>query len=618
MGRGRSLDEWRFWNGERSRADLLNSYRRPLYPTMSNNYGDPTIVPDGISGLGRMTTNKNYETTTVLIALYSFDWSKSQAKDPELCPSKNVGCMYRTLMPTFPVKPTSSDAESKWVASWTAFVDDEHKGVKHALTDSSGVMFYKGGTLYNVEDPSSGVVTFESKPAPGLYQVTIQVAAGPNSPSVPVDFIVNIVDSIYEVGQIAYALNDRATFPFNMYIPSISFAAPVTAYGSDGSSVQFVGSKQLPDGEQWKLLNDFTYPKTARAFAGFVIEVKILGEDMQGVEFQALLQTPDHVNSKVGFSIGPAPNSARFSTVKDTNPSEMMMHWTPCASELGATIVCLDAVDYHIQRGSDPSMDKVDNPASSNMRCLSFDVLKDPKPEFEAGIPETLSLFMGREGRVDLRASDGNCLDAVTIGLAPGSELPPGAVLDAQTAYGESCTGVMRTMRWTPGAKMGGFTGTTCFTARDTGGSATCGAPVPQMSTHCVQLQVHRCKYALQRDQQLQEISALFGVDWMRLWSLNMGIAHPDYVVYNHQVVSVGHLYRVAPNERLDRIAQRLGMPMEQMLDLNFDLNATDDTLTTGQELCVVPNSCQGQKDTFYSSMVYKDDKFYAAAKTDS
>ena len=97
-----------------------------------------------------------------------------------------------------------------------------------------------------------------------------------------------------------------------------------------------------------------------------------------------------------------------------------------------------------------------------------------------------------------------------------------------------------------------------------------------------------------------------------------MGIAHPDYVVYSQQVVSVGHLYRVAPNERLDRIAQRLGMPMEQMLDLNFDLNATDDTLTTGQELCVVPNSCQGQKDTFYSSMVYKDDKFYAAAKTDS
>jgi len=53
------------------------------------------------------------------------------------------------------------------------------------------------------------------------------------------------------------------------------------------------------------------------------------------------------------------------------------------------------------------------------------------------------------------------------------------------------------------------------------------------------------------------------------------------------------------------------------MLDLNFDLvNATVDTLAIGRELCVVPNSCQGHRDTFYSGMVYKDDKFYAPAKT--
>jgi len=117
-------------------------------------------------------------------------------------------------------------------------------------------------------------------------------------------------------------------------------------------------------------------------------------------------------------------------------------------------------------------------------------------------------------------------------------------------------------------------------------------------------------------DQQLQEISALFGVDWMRLWSLNMDITHPDYVVYNQQVVMVGHLYKVAPNERMDRIAHRLGMSVQQLRDLNYDVAASDALLQPGQELCVVPNSCTGLKDTFYSGMVYKDDKFYAASKT--
>jgi len=627
------LDEWRFWNGERSRADILNSYRRPIYPGMSNNYGDPTIVPEGQSGMGRMIGGRNYETTSALIALYSFDWSKSSAKDPELCPAKNVGCLYATLTPTFPLKPDTTDLQRQWTSTWTAKIDANHFGVKHDHTDASGVMFYKGGSLYRIEDSSKGVVTMESRPAPGMYQVTVQVAASPDSPSVPVDFIINIVDSIYEVSQIAYKLNDKTQFPINDYIPTISFAAPVVAVADDASTAEFVGSHQLPEAAQsnavlgtcqntgtcWNLLDAYSYPKKARAFAGFGVEVKIVGRDMQGVYSAALQQTADYRDTKVGFSLGPAPDSARFTSIKDTNPSEMMMSWTPCAHELGNTILCMDAVDYHIKRDEDPSKNVVDNAASSNMRCLDFEVVKDPAPKFEAGIPETLHLYMGREGILVLRAWDDNCLDSVTIDVATGSQLPAGAVLDMQqkgSGFGRSCTSVTRTMRWTPAMKMGGFKNTTCFVARDTGGSLSCGAKtVPQTAVHCVHLDVQRCKYALQMDQQLQEISALFGVDWMRLWSLNMAISHPDYVVYNQQIVSVGHLYRVAPNERLDHIAQRLGMSMEQLRDLNFDI-AEVQTVETGQELCVVPNSCRGQKDTLYSSMVYKDDKFFAAAKT--
>lgn len=613
-------------------------YRRPIYPSMSNNYGDPTIVPDS-TGTGIMVGTTNYQTTTVLMTLYSFDWSKATSKDADACPAKISGCLYQTIKPTFPQEPTSGDDLVAWEKTWIAKVDATKNGVKHHLTDSSGVMFYKGDALYEILDASQGVITFQSRPTPGKYQVTVQVAARSGHPSVPVDFIVDIVDSIYENAQIAYTLNDKTLFPFNDYIPTIRFEAPVKAVAGDSSMVEFVGRHQLPDappqaealdgtcertGTCWQFFDGFTYPKKARAFAGFGVEVKVVGQDMQGVISLALSTIPDdldHKDSKVGFSIGPAPDSVRFTSVKDTNPSEMMISWTPCSAELGATILCMDAVDYHITRSAtlDPTQDVVGRSASSNMRCFNIEVVKDPSPQFTAGLPTEMTLIMGREGKIELRAWDENCLDSVTIGLAAGSELPVGAVFDPQlkgSGFGRSCTSMTRTMRWTPSIKMGGFEGQTCFTVRDTGGSPTCGAEaVAHTSTHCVKLYVTRCKYALQMDQQLQEISALFDLDWMRLWSLNLDITHPDYVVYNEQVVSVGHLYRVAPNERMDQISQRLGMSMQQLRDLNFDIDGNN-IVKTGQTLCVVPNSCRGQRETFYTGMVYKDEKFLASANT--
>jgi hypothetical protein len=71
----------------------------------------------------------------------------------------------------------------------------------------------------------------------------------------------------------------------------------------------------------------------------------------------------------------------------------------------------------------------------------------------------------------------------------------------------------------------------------------------------------------------------------------------------------------------MDHITQRLGMSMDLLYLLNWDLalasRTTGSTLSPGQLLCVVPNSCTGTKDTFYSGMVYKNDKFFVAAKTD-
>jgi hypothetical protein len=324
----------------------------------------------------------------------------------------------------------------------------------------------------------------------------------------------------------------------------------------------------------------------------------------------------------------------------------MIMSWIPCPVEFGTTIVCLDAVDYHIKRAvpPNPTLDVLSEPASSNMRCLNFQIVKDPGPSllvFERGlpvpvfdaasIPKVVKSIMGREVIIDLIAWDNNCLDEVSIVASKQFPMPMDAVFEMQKNWdgtvnnvqvGKPCTRVKATMRWTPSIKLGGFKNTTCFVAMDTGGSKTCGAAsVPQTVTQCVNIEVERCKYALQMDQQLQEVSGLFGVDWMRLWSLNMPIAHPDYVVYDKQVIWVGHLFKVAPNERMDHITQRLGMSMDLLYLLNWDLalasRTAGSTLSPGQLLCVVPNSCTGRKDTFYSGMVYKNDKFFVAAKTD-
>ena len=639
-----TLDEWRFWNGERSRADLLNSYRRPLTPGMSNNYGDPTKVP-GSSGENGRISGSNYETSTVLMALYSFDRSKAEALDEDCAID---GCLFSKMRPTFPEASDPPDASDDfWLATagcglGTLCPAGSTGGVRYAPTDATGVMFYKGGSLYKVDPPGSGEPTvgriaFPGRPRAGLYQVTIQVSANDASPTVPVDFIVELLDSVYEQNQIAYKLNPQTNpmYAINQYIPKLEFAAPVQRkMDANGMAfVEFVGSEQLVNPEQagWTQFDNYVYPHKARAFAGFMVEVKIKGSDKQGISYAAPNEDPQDEHwkdTKVGFTIGPSPDSAVFTTVKNTNPSEMDMTWTPCASELGNNVLCMDAVDYHFDRqrslaSPDPSKDFLDRSASSNMRCLHFEVVEDPAPKFAGGIPTELTLTIGRPSTVELVAWDDNCLDEVTIDVQAGSQLPAGAVLEKQnkkTGIGRTCTndgaqsGESRTLRWTPHTKMGGFNGSSCFEVSDTGGAKSCGN-APQVTRHCIHFKVQRCRYALQEDQQLQEVAALFNVDWMRLWSLNLNLTHPDYVVYKKQVIMVGHLYRVAPNDRMDRISQRLGMSVSQLRDLNYDIG-NDDTLATGQELCVVPNSCKGEKETFYSGMVYRDDKFFAAAKT--
>ena len=84
-------------------------------------------------------------------------------------------------------------------------------------------------------------------------------------------------------------------------------------------------------------------------------------------------------------------------------------------------------------------------------------------------------------------------------------------------------------LTWTPSPSQGGYNESVCFvaTSADTG---LCPDVSRGSREHCMRLVVRRCRYALQKDQQLQEIASMFKVDWMRIWSLNANLVCPCIV----------------------------------------------------------------------------------------
>lgn len=287
------------------------------------------------------------------------------------------------------------------------------------------------------------------------------------------------------------------------------------------------------------------------------------------------------------------------------------MKWTPCNADIGSHVVCMAAKDS--QQGAAS--------AASEQTCIKLQVLEDPAPYFDVSAHRTrvepMTLTMGLESTLELYAADDNCLDSLEIGI---DHLPPGAALHKKEAHME-CTHAHSTMVWTPPYNLGGWAYDMCFYARDSGGS--CGGK-PHKTQHCVHVSVKRCEYALQRDQQLQELASFYQASWMQLWSLNLNIGHPDIMIYDQQVVMVGHKYRAGPRETAGGVAKRMGMAMRQLALLNYDLRhlleggAADVALNKSQELCLIPDSCKGLASTHFSQIKLEDEDSLALHSSDA
>lgn len=651
-----ALDEWRFWNGARSDSDIAGSFKKVLSPDREQFNGNP-------SDPTRRITDANYLVSSVLMASWNFDQECSQ--------SGTVGCALKNLNSIYPADQDPRVPYPPGKSIYTAYTYRTITGD----TDSGGRMFYSLSDGMSI-NAITGELTINTRLA-GDHQVVVLLSYN-SVASVPVDFIVRVIAAGCDKSTADETKKDcKLCCSTCISKPPISFMLPEytcpydkefdgtrspagvrNEYSPDleirGSTLPVDKAQTAGDayyvGEQLQRpvlgvisddnLNSKLYPYSIRMFAGFRLNLQLLAFDKQEKTVKNDQVTGayyDDIYTRLGFTMGRMPETAKFTAVQGTNPAQVDMTWTPCASDIGVHTMCFESADSHqmpgdsvIAAASAPefSTKSPDRPyaarTSSEQRCVRIKVEEEPAPHFivsppPLGVsdvtPVTPQLCtMGKQTELTVVVGSPNCQATLEVRAQVNTSLPEGALLRAATPISSSILSaptpaVCRVTRfqlvWTPLPTQGGLNEIVCFEAYSVqrGGAGTCTDTPASARVHCVRLFVQRCRYALQKEEQLQEVAALFDVDWMRLWSLNSNVLHPDYVMYagsNAPPLMVGHLYRTRSNDEPLEIAKRMGMTTTQLQNLNYGLQLSS-RLAAGVMLCVVPNSCTGNTQTKYS-----------------
>ncbi len=76
---GLQLDEWRLWNGVRSRTEIIELMQRPLNPRLEDSYGDPTRITGtgtAVSAAVSLSHNATWRCRCLLLCIgFLFCWS---------------------------------------------------------------------------------------------------------------------------------------------------------------------------------------------------------------------------------------------------------------------------------------------------------------------------------------------------------------------------------------------------------------------------------------------------------------------------------------------------------------------------------------------------------------
>eukprot|EP00286_Rhodomonas_abbreviata_P001098 CAMPEP_0181289584 /NCGR_PEP_ID=MMETSP1101-20121128/957_1 /TAXON_ID=46948 /ORGANISM="Rhodomonas abbreviata, Strain Caron Lab Isolate" /LENGTH=709 /DNA_ID=CAMNT_0023393809 /DNA_START=733 /DNA_END=2862 /DNA_ORIENTATION=- len=302
-----------------------------------------------------------------------------------------------------------------------------------------------------------------------------------------------------------------------------------------------------------------------------------------------------------------------------TSNASLSFQWTPIAGQEGTHIVCFDATSEGAAGCAAEEASVLSERCaalSSPAQCVNLEIFPDPPPmiwtTFAADVdPFQRSgvAYLGRELAFTVYANDSNCADSPDISMG---DMPPGASMGPQmsTTTRESftvtsftgeeattqqeCRTHRRRFVWKIPHTYGGYVGTHCFYATDSCGvDAACSGGL-DTSEVCVELRVAKCQYAVNREQSIAEVAAIFGTDWIQIFNMN-DMLSPDYVLFKNQVLRIGKMYQVTAGDTLLRLAARFGTAHESIAFLNYEVGEEETSnITVGQQLCLVANSCLG------------------------
>ena len=284
---------------------------------------------------------------------------------------------------------------------------------------------------------------------------------------------------------------------------------------------------------------------------------------------------------------------------------------------------------------------------AATQRCLMLNVVHDEPPQlsFVLDGAEQLGrdpsdpsqhhamtplLSIGLEHKLKIIAFDPNPQDKLTIRAVPapgavgGPLEPPGSTIgmeESSQVNGGTQHSVV--LSFAPKHDHGGYKAEHCWEVSDDCGSG-CETDCPggkHVTVACVVVVVRRCEFVVREGQQLQQVAAIYGSDWLQLWSHNQRIMHPDMQLSPADTLNIGHLYDVQPYDKPAEVAERFGMSAEGFARLNADVAVdkmgsevcTTVTNCQGVQWCVLPNSCTGKSGSIYQKG-FEDQGWYASA----
>uniref|UniRef100_A0A7S0EZF1 LysM domain-containing protein n=1 Tax=Hanusia phi TaxID=3032 RepID=A0A7S0EZF1_9CRYP len=323
------------------------------------------------------------------------------------------------------------------------------------------------------------------------------------------------------------------------------------------------------------------------------------------VNYTIIAQAPI-ISDRILFNVVGLPDFAQLTVTSGNNPAEMTTLWQPCAGQAGRFVICYEAASSNGNVSTPECVDVVVH----NDTPPVFGPSTDADGDFDiqtVNLTQNVIVTMGATKFYTVHAYDMNCLDDIQINI--DSPLPPGASAGESTRvssiYGcqqqPNNHSLARTIQWLAPYNYGGYSTLICFAVSDACGGCNC-AGVVDTQVQCVNFTVMKCKFSVSVEHEINEIAHIYSTSWLQIWKLNPTILHPDYILFKGQKLDIGRLLQVGPNDSLFAISQRYGASMQLLLELNRDINLTS-SLTVGQDLCVLPDSCLGQAASIYAGV---------------